>query len=209
MRCNFQHPPGAEARSFIASEAYTATLSGAVSAGSNPAGGTGQRHKFEYPNNLDASQPWVCDLRFRNGAVMFAPRALPEWPPLLLELPAPASSGPWPQPGRRLALVQLQPACGALGQVVPQRRAGDVPDDRWDLPGQALVYCCLLGCRAQRDLDAAAGESVIPGGCEAGTAGGALLPDSWPGGPGHGGPPGRAVAGQRQGQRVAAGPVVV
>jgi len=23
--------------------------------------------------------------------------------------------GPWPQPGRRLALVQLQPACGALG----------------------------------------------------------------------------------------------
>ena len=55
-----------------------------MSAGSNPAGGTGQRHKFEHPNNLDASQPWVCDLRLRNGAVMFAPRALPEWPPLLL-----------------------------------------------------------------------------------------------------------------------------
>ena len=61
-----------------------ATASGAVSAGSNPAGGTGQRHKFEHPDNLDASQPWVCDLRLRNGAVMFAPRALPQWPPLPL-----------------------------------------------------------------------------------------------------------------------------
>jgi hypothetical protein len=50
-----------------------ATASGAVSAGSNPAGGTGYRHKFEHPNNLDASQPRVCDLRLRNGAVMFAP----------------------------------------------------------------------------------------------------------------------------------------
>ena len=66
------------------SERYGATDSGAVSAGSNPVGGTGQRHKFEHPNNLDASQPWVCDLRLRNGAIMFAPRALPEWPPLLL-----------------------------------------------------------------------------------------------------------------------------
>ena len=54
-----------------------------MSAGSNPAGGTDQRHKFD-PNNLDASQPWVCDLRLRNGAVVLAPRALPEWPPLLL-----------------------------------------------------------------------------------------------------------------------------
>jgi hypothetical protein len=66
------------------SETHAAAASGAVSAGSNPAGGTGQRHKFEHPNNLDASQPWVCDLRLRNGAVMFAPRALPQWPPLLL-----------------------------------------------------------------------------------------------------------------------------
>jgi hypothetical protein len=55
-----------------------------VSAGSNPAGGTGQRHKFEYPDNLDAPQPWVCDLRLRNGAAMFAPHAPPKRPPLLL-----------------------------------------------------------------------------------------------------------------------------
>jgi hypothetical protein len=55
-----------------------------VSAGSNPAGGTGQRYKFEYPDNLDASQPWVCDLRLRNDAVMFGPHALPKRPPLLL-----------------------------------------------------------------------------------------------------------------------------
>jgi hypothetical protein len=34
------------------SGACTATLSGAVSAGSNPAGGTGQRHKFEHLDNL-------------------------------------------------------------------------------------------------------------------------------------------------------------
>jgi hypothetical protein len=35
------------------SGACTATLSGAVSAGSNPAGGTGQRHKFEHFTILD------------------------------------------------------------------------------------------------------------------------------------------------------------
>ena len=77
---------------------------------------------------------------------------------------------PAPAPRLLAALVQPQPPSGVLGQVVPQRRAGDVPDDRRDLRGQALVYRCLLGCWAQRDLDAAAGESVIPGGCEPGTA---------------------------------------
>src|SRR6516164_7345929 len=61
-----------------------ATASGAVSAGSNPAGGTAQRYKFEYPDNLDSTQSRVCDLRLRNGAVMFAPHALPKQPPLLL-----------------------------------------------------------------------------------------------------------------------------
>src|SRR5262249_37970244 len=34
------------------SERYTATLSGVVSAGSNPAGGAGQRYKFEHFDNL-------------------------------------------------------------------------------------------------------------------------------------------------------------
>jgi hypothetical protein len=61
-----------------------ATPSGAVSAGSNPAGGTGQRHKFEHQDNLDASRRWVCDPRLRNGAVIFAPHALPRRPPLPL-----------------------------------------------------------------------------------------------------------------------------
>jgi hypothetical protein len=107
------------------------------------------------------------------------------------------------------ALVQLQPACGALGQVVPQRRAGDVPDDGRDLPGQGVVCRCLLGCWVQRDLDAAAGEGVVPGGCEPGTARGAESPDSWPGCPDRGGPRGGAVPGRGQGQRAAAGPVVV
>ncbi len=42
--------------------AYTATLSGAVSAGSNPAGGTGQRHKFEHSDILErkAARPATC-----------------------------------------------------------------------------------------------------------------------------------------------------
>jgi hypothetical protein len=66
-----------------------------------------------------------------------------------------------------------------LRQVAPERRTRDVADDRRDLPGQALVYRCLLGRRAQRDLDAAAAENVIPGGCEPGTgAWGAQPPDS-------------------------------
>ena len=38
---------------FGRSELYRETDSGAVSAGSNPAGGTAQKHKFEYSDNLD------------------------------------------------------------------------------------------------------------------------------------------------------------
>src|SRR6516162_6506393 len=44
-------------------EAYTATLSGAVSAGSNPAGGTVQRHKFEHLDNLVRIKARAPDLR--------------------------------------------------------------------------------------------------------------------------------------------------
>jgi hypothetical protein len=45
------------------SGACTATLSGAVSAGSNPVGGTAQRHKFEHSGNLDPIGCQACDLR--------------------------------------------------------------------------------------------------------------------------------------------------
>jgi len=51
---------------------YTATLSGAVSAGSNPAGGAAQRHKFELSDNLAATLPRACDLR-RRGSVSDLP----------------------------------------------------------------------------------------------------------------------------------------
>ena len=39
------------------------------------------RHKFEHLNDLDAPQPWVCDLRLRNGAIMFAPVRSPNGRP--------------------------------------------------------------------------------------------------------------------------------
>jgi hypothetical protein len=80
---------------------------------------------------------------FRKGPARY--RAIPAW-----------LTGRRSASRRLAALVQPQPAPGALGEVVPQRRPGDVPDDRWNLPGQALVYCCLLGRWAQRDPDAAA-----------------------------------------------------
>src|SRR5215831_10134219 len=55
------------------SEACTATLSGAVRAGSNPAGGTGQRHQSELLGNLDPSGPQACDLRKRERIRDLAP----------------------------------------------------------------------------------------------------------------------------------------
>jgi hypothetical protein len=59
------------------SSTCTATDSGAVSAGSNPAGGTGQRHKFEHSDNLDLPGFQRGDLRKR-GTV---PDLSPEPPP--------------------------------------------------------------------------------------------------------------------------------
>ena len=50
---------------FGRSELYRETDSGAVSAGSNPAGGTAQRHKFELSNNLESAGRQPCDLRKR------------------------------------------------------------------------------------------------------------------------------------------------
>jgi hypothetical protein len=44
-------------------------------------------------------------------------------------------------------LVQLQPAPGALRQLVPQRGTREVPDDHGDLAGQAPVCRWLLGRR--------------------------------------------------------------
>ena len=101
---------------------------------------------------------------------------------------------PAPAPRLLAALVQPQSPSGALGQVVPQRRTGEVADDRRDLPGQVLVYRCLLGRWAQRDLDAATGGNVVPGGCESRATGrGAQPPDSWPGCPDRHGPAGCGV----------------
>ena len=103
-----------------------ATPSGAVSAGSSPAGGTGQRHKFEHSDNLDPSQPWACDLRLRNGAVIFAPHALPEWPPLLLRRRSwHIAISAYEQP-MRMFVKRVCPggwACGA-GLAAVRRRAG-------------------------------------------------------------------------------------
>jgi hypothetical protein len=61
--------------------ACTATLSGAVSVGSNPTGGTGQRHKFEHSDNLGLTQPQACDLRQRRDVPDLAPESPPEAEP--------------------------------------------------------------------------------------------------------------------------------
>jgi hypothetical protein len=63
------------------SGACRATLSGAVSAGSNPAVGTGQRHKFEHSDNLGLTQPQACDLRQRRDVPDLAPESPPEAEP--------------------------------------------------------------------------------------------------------------------------------
>ena len=52
-----------------------------------------------------------------------------------------------------VALVQPQPVPGALHQAALQCGTREVPDRR-DLPGQALVCCCLLGDWALCDPDA-------------------------------------------------------
>jgi hypothetical protein len=67
---------------------YTATLSGAVSAGSNPAGGTGQRHKFEHSDNLERLRCQRCDLRKRGRVPDLAPYTCPTAEGRTGELPA-------------------------------------------------------------------------------------------------------------------------
>jgi hypothetical protein len=60
-QCVSRRVPG-EAR-FRWSAADGATPSGSVSVGSNPAGGTGKRHKFEHSDNLEAESRQAGDLR--------------------------------------------------------------------------------------------------------------------------------------------------
>jgi hypothetical protein len=67
---------------------YTATDSGAVSAGSNPAGGIGQRHKFEHSGNLERLQCQRCDLRKRGRVPDLAPYTCPTAKGRTGELPA-------------------------------------------------------------------------------------------------------------------------
>ena len=55
-----------------------ATPSGAVSAGSNPAGGTAQRHKFEHSDNLGAPRRRRCDLRQRKAVSELASNTCPD-----------------------------------------------------------------------------------------------------------------------------------
>jgi len=55
-----------------------ATPSGAVSAGSNPAGGTAQTHKFEHSDNLGPTGRQPCDLRQCSALPDLAPDMRPE-----------------------------------------------------------------------------------------------------------------------------------
>jgi len=62
--------------------------SGAVSAGSNPAGGTGQNHKLEHSDNLERLQCQRCDLRKRGHVPDLAPYTCPTANGRTGELPA-------------------------------------------------------------------------------------------------------------------------
>jgi hypothetical protein len=85
------------------SEPYRETDSGAVITGSNPAGGTGQRHKFEHSNNLERLQCQRCDLRKRGRVPDLAPYTCPTAKGLTGELPAQQHhtlTVSWPKTGR-------------------------------------------------------------------------------------------------------------
>jgi hypothetical protein len=66
MRCNFQHPPGAEARSFIASEA----VSGEVRERLLASPGAGDYPPDFLAHEIGLSEPYVID---------GSPRARPDW----------------------------------------------------------------------------------------------------------------------------------
>jgi hypothetical protein len=63
---------------FCWSGACTATPSGAVSAGSNPAGGTGRSINSNLTSDHERSQAYLADLQFRNGAALAAPHTRPK-----------------------------------------------------------------------------------------------------------------------------------
>jgi hypothetical protein len=69
--------PGHLRQRFRWSVQYRETASGAVSAGSNPAGGTGQSNKFEHSDNLGPLGHQACDLRQCSALPDLAPDTRP------------------------------------------------------------------------------------------------------------------------------------
>ena len=112
------------------SGACTATLSGAVCAGSNPAGGAVQRHKFEHLDNLGSIDGQSCDLRRRGRDHHVAPDPRPGNEPSGAKRAAQRHSVitaarplPWQRPLLFLALSQVSAATRRTSLHRRNRRA--------------------------------------------------------------------------------------
>ena len=136
------------------SGACTATASGAVSAGSNPAGGTAQRHKFEHSDNLGPVRCRACDLHKRRRVLYLAPGPPPTQHPSRTK---PSSAGNHNNgheavalPGGRCSSAkypQLNKAAGARRQYRGQQPSRPITaDDPWatlHTPSSALGICTV------------------------------------------------------------------
>jgi hypothetical protein len=121
------------------SERHTATLSGAVSVGSNPTGGTGQRHKFEHSDNLEPRWRQACDLRQRGVVPDLVSNACPDSTALSAASPAqrkPAFTVSGPFGDGRPLLLPLVPRL--------RRDGGHSPMPAKDVPQQS---CARLTCQ--------------------------------------------------------------
>jgi hypothetical protein len=147
-----------------------ATASGAVSAGSNPAGGTGQRHKFEHFDNLERLRCQRCDLRKRGRVQTLrpirAPQRRPDW--RIASSAASHAHGLWAETGRcscaDTATERRWPSPQAPAHTRPAWRTGQpvLPAGYW--PRRA--YRSVTECD-RTTLAASAGIQV---GCHMGSA---------------------------------------
>ena len=157
-----------------------ATASGAVSAGSNPAGGTGQRHKFEHSANSPLAWLRACDLQ--------QPRAVPDRTPDTCPDPLQMNKSLLLRPtgihGLRAVRSHqaVDPApklrlCGGSGHDPPSAGMGHTPGRQVELAPSAFCATSATGelgivvCRTSHParesavLDGSTVEHGLSGGC--------------------------------------------
>jgi hypothetical protein len=120
-----------------------------VSAGSNPAGGTGQRHKFEHSDNLRAARPRACDLPKRRRVPDLAPGPPPQAGPQ----PRKPSSAAKPNDGHQAVAppagrcsppsIRSSTAAAATARQYPGRLPS--PPDRREGPWAGVSHSVTSG----------------------------------------------------------------